>query len=363
MPNMRKKPTGAIPTSRARLAASRPHICRGATPSQFFKAPAKLSYWLNDVDGDCVTAEEAFAKGVDGYWIDDDTVKAWATYHDVLNGADLLSVLQWMVKAGFSQGGTVYDDGTPSSVDWTNSAVLNNAISQGPVKIGVAADQLQSVVGESNGWFGIGFKQTNQEEEDHCVSLCGYGSISWLAQQLEVSVPNDIDGTKPGHALFTWKTIGIIDVPSMLAITWEAWLRSPTSMVVGPTPPSPTPAPTPMPGPTPAPTPSPSPTPPTSVIEAVNTAFAAIEAEFFSYPRIVQELEVVRSMIVDWLTKHGYSDAHGTRGRISAIRGTIGPQVVPIVDAAFAAAEAAYPMYAPLMMFINQMLDKYLNTL
>jgi hypothetical protein len=30
-----------------------------------------------------------------------------------------------------------------------------------------------------SGWFATGFKQDNNE--DHCVSLCGYGTISWLA--------------------------------------------------------------------------------------------------------------------------------------------------------------------------------------
>ena len=35
----------------------------------------------------------------------------------------------------------------------------------------------------------------------------------------------------PAYALFTWDSIGIIDVPSMLAITGEAWLRNPTTVV------------------------------------------------------------------------------------------------------------------------------------
>jgi hypothetical protein len=44
--------------------------------------------------------------------------------------------------------------------------------------------------------------------EDHCVSLCGYGAISWLAQQLGVKVPAGVDGTKPGYAVYTWNSIG-----------------------------------------------------------------------------------------------------------------------------------------------------------
>src|SRR6185312_4263702 len=105
-------------------------------------------------------------------------------------------------------------------------------ISQGPVKIGVAADQLEtawSSNGGANGWFGTGFNK--DDKEDHCVTLCGYGTIAWLAQQLGVFVPQGVDGTQSGYALFTWDSIGIIDEPSMLAITHEAWLRSPTTII------------------------------------------------------------------------------------------------------------------------------------
>ena len=34
--------------------------------------------------------------------------------------------------------------------------------------------------------------------------------------------------------MFTWDSIGIIDVPSMIAITQEAWLRQPTTAIRGP---------------------------------------------------------------------------------------------------------------------------------
>jgi hypothetical protein len=192
--------------------------------------------WLNATYGDCVTAEEAFAKACNNpeIFITDDTVLAWATANNVLNGADLTQVLDLMQNAGFSQDGNIYNDGPFNSVDWTNTTALQNAIAQGPVKIGVAADQLETAVGTSDppvsGWFATGFqKDTN---EDHCVSLCGYGSIAWLAAQLSVSIPDGLDGTQQGLGLFTWDSIGIIDWPSMLAITGEAWLRSPVTVVV-----------------------------------------------------------------------------------------------------------------------------------
>jgi hypothetical protein len=228
------RPRGAFPSPRHRLAGARPHVAVTPHPAQWLWTAVQLSMWLNDVDGDCVTAEEAFAKGCgpSGIFIPDAIVKAWATRNNVLNGADLITVLDLMQTAGFSQDGKVYDDGPPLSVDWTNADILQNAIYQGPVKIGVAADQLENVVPDppTSGWIATGF--TQDQNEDHCVSLCGYGTIGWLASQLGVTVlPGTLDQNAPAYALFTWDTIGIIDVPSLLAITGEAWLRVPTTVV------------------------------------------------------------------------------------------------------------------------------------
>jgi hypothetical protein len=224
---------GARPSPRHRLAAAQPHVISGPTPPQLIYKPEKLSFWLNNQFGDCVTAEEAFAKACHHaeIFISDAEVETWAKANSVLNGANLVDVLDLMVNNGFRQGGHTYDDGPHTAVDWTNPAILQNAIAHGPVKIGVAADQLQAVVPDPphNGWFATGFHQ--DEAEDHCVSLCGYGSFSWLASQLGVHVPHGIAGTTPGYALFTWDSIGIIDNPSMVAITQEAWLRNPVTVI------------------------------------------------------------------------------------------------------------------------------------
>jgi hypothetical protein len=200
--------------------------------------PKPISFWGNYDHGDCVTAEEAFAKSCNNpeIFIPENDVIAWATRHGVLEGAYLTPVMQLMQNDGFAEASYVYDDGPYFSVKWTDAATLQSAISRGPVKIGVAADQILTVwrvaggsaAGGVSGWFATGFHADNNE--DHCVSLCGYGTISWLAQQLQVKVPGGIDGTKQGYAMFTWDSIGIIDVPSMTAITHEAWLRQPSTV-------------------------------------------------------------------------------------------------------------------------------------
>jgi len=233
---------GAIASPRSALAAATPHSAPvGAPASNFIVIPQQISFWGNDEYGDCVTAEEAFAKACctnppptgGEIFIPDEVAITWATNNNVLNGAVISNVLTLMEpNGGFPDGSYNYDDGTPFTVDWTNAGTLQSAISQGPVKIGIAADQLETAWQQTDGqsgWFATGFR--DDSAEDHCVSLCGYGSISWLAQQLGVQVPAGIDGTQAGYALFTWNSIGIIDVPSMIAITEEAWLRQPTTVI------------------------------------------------------------------------------------------------------------------------------------
>lgn len=227
---------GALPTPRHVLARSMPLLMetRALPPPNFLIAPKQLSMWGNDVHGDCVTAEEAFAKACHDkeIFISDSEVISWATSHGVLEGAYLYNVLDLMQTDGFKQAGHIYDDGPHLSVDWTNRTVLTSAISEGPVKIGVAANQLENAwrqTGGKTGWFATGFQP--DANEDHCVSLCGYGTIDYLAQQLNAQLPAGTDGSKPAYALFTWNSIGIIDEPSMIAITHEAWLRTPTTVI------------------------------------------------------------------------------------------------------------------------------------
>jgi hypothetical protein len=225
---------GAIPTPRSALAAAAPYPVRVGAPANFIWKPQKISMWGNDVHGDCVTAEEAFAKACNNpeIFITDGEVIDWATRHGVLEGAVIADVLTWMQNDGFPDGGVMYDDGAHYSVNWTNAGTLRSAIAEGPVKIGIAADQIETAWRTTNGrsgWFATGFHA--DANEDHCTTLCGYGSIAWLAQQLGVAVPAGVDGTQPGYAMFTWNSIGIIDQQSMLNMTHEAWIRNPVTVI------------------------------------------------------------------------------------------------------------------------------------
>ena len=96
---------GAIPSPRSALAAATPHVALVGAPPNFITVPAHISMWGNDVHGDCVTAEEAFAKACNSpeIFIPDSDVIAWATSHGVLEGAVIIQVLQWMQNDGFKR--------------------------------------------------------------------------------------------------------------------------------------------------------------------------------------------------------------------------------------------------------------------
>lgn len=235
---------GAKPTPRHKLCAAAPHRIRGTTPPQTIVVPSFLEMWLNDQDGDCVTAEEAFAKaaysvmmGKPETKITDATVLAFCNKYNVLNGADLAQVMDAMISDGFQQD-QGYKDGPYNSIDYSNEPALQNAISLGPVKIGIDANALPSGAGNANGWFASGGTPGQFNNEDHCVSLCGYGPSSALFQALGVTVPPS-GFPAAGYLLYTWSTIGVVDHPWIMSTVGEAWIRQPTTPGVGPIPPPP----------------------------------------------------------------------------------------------------------------------------
>src|SRR5271169_2578159 len=124
---------GAIPTPRSVLASSRSFAAVVGAPPNYIVIPQKISMWGNDVHGDCVTAEEAFAKACNNpeVFISDTEVIAWATKHGVLEGANLPEVMTWMQNDGFPNGPFIYDDGSHNSVNWQDAGILQSAIAQG----------------------------------------------------------------------------------------------------------------------------------------------------------------------------------------------------------------------------------------
>ena len=239
---------GAIPTSRSMLAFASPFRPTATPPASGFIFPKTMSMWLNDQDGDCVTAEEAFSKACGGILIADSTVQTWATNNGVLNGADLDQVIQMMQEAGFSQDGNIYGDGQGLAVNYADAATMQAAIYQagmmgGCVKMGVAADALPSGAGNTNGWFLTGVSPDSNE--DHCMGVCGYGTAQQFcdamnaAYGLSLTVPTGIDPNMQGYAVFTWSTIGWVDVQSWVNMSGEAWIRNPSTVVTGTGTPSP----------------------------------------------------------------------------------------------------------------------------
>lgn len=241
-------PRGAIPSHRYKLAGAMPHVPdpQISVPSSFLMWPVQMSSWNNYVYGDCVSAEEAFAKAAAAprTFIPEATVVSWATAHGYLNGAYLTDVMTTMQTNGFPHNKKKYDDGRYNSVNWVNAAVLQSAIySHGPVKIGVAAEYFQSpapgqhgtVSPGMSGWAIYNYPPTSSSQEDHCVSLCGYGTLAQLVglfkkHKVTVHAPK---GMPRGlcYAMFTWNSIGIIDPQSMLHMTHEAWIRNPVTII------------------------------------------------------------------------------------------------------------------------------------
>lgn len=270
-----KHKTGAKPTPKQFLDVMPKRNAKNhaAPPAAYLVLPTTLSYWLNDEDGDCVTAEEAFNKACDGILIADSTVQTWASQYGFLNGADLPTVMQQMASSGFKQNGNTYNDGPFVTVDLTQWSEVASAASAGRIKIGVASSQEQNVVGQTNGWFALDFQP--DPNEDHCNAICGQGSLQQLSTWLNVTPPVGKDPNMQCVAVFTWKTVGIMSFTSMNNISQEGYLRTTSTITIGTgtptpdkvtvfsgqTPPSPGPTPVPTPIPTPTPTPAPTPTP------------------------------------------------------------------------------------------------------
>jgi hypothetical protein len=216
-----------------RAAALEPTITpqAAAPPAASFIAGSQQPFYWGNADADRIAAAEAFAKACQNpeLFIAAATVLDWRSANGWLNGASITEALDLMLTKTTLETEPRCHAGAQQHVDWTDTAKLRQAIRQAPVKIGIDADQFENLwfahhpklFGPGDDWPLNGFIRSAAANRP--VSLCGFGSIAWLASQLGVCLPGGVDGSQPGYALFTWSTVGIIDAPSLRNITRAAY--------------------------------------------------------------------------------------------------------------------------------------------
>lgn len=346
--------TGFIPSPPHKLLAAMPFMALRAAPPQFALVPKQLSFWGNQNYGCCVTSEEAFAKACYNpeVFIPEEVAVAWANAHGVLNGADPASVLDMMTRDGFVNGGQTYEDGGKLGVNYADEAALQSALSaNGPVKIGIDHTALPANAGPPNGWWSTG--SVKKSNPDHCISIAGYGPTDYLYQALGMTPPSGLPSV--GYLAFTWSSIGFVTHDWIMSTTVEAWVRNPTTIIVG-NQPSPTP-------PTPIPPPAPSQYPTQQQWDTVmnlliNNAPNAIARYWLSYVKAFG----------DWVYNRGgfhSSPIYRTVSSGFVLNWTfhVPPEVVPIIDAAFDAAAVQFPDQAVLIKLVKAAIDAYLPKL
>ncbi len=238
---------GAFKTPRHKLLGLAPYRVTSAPPPQFGIVPIQLDVWGNRTYGDCVTAEEAFAKawwstfcGLPELFVPASEVIRFANQWGYLNGATLTEVMDTMQgQDGFRVGGKTYNDGAYYGVDYSNEFILQSALDPGdgnggPIKIAIDADALPGGAGNQNGWFSTSGRQYNNI--DHCVAIAGYGRADYLYDLLRVGLPSGLSPSTPGYLLFTWGTIGFVTHDWIMGTCVEAYVRNPTTPGQSPTP-------------------------------------------------------------------------------------------------------------------------------
>ncbi len=254
---------GLIPTPPEKVAqVSRFRASRAAIPKAVAFNP-KLQMWGNDQYGDCVSAQEAFAKACCGVQISDQALISWADKHDLLNGAMLPDVMELFAQDPIMVDGHRYGDGPYQSVDYTDESAVCAALAQykAPLNIAIDHSALPSGAGNQMGWYRLNVSG-HYRSYDHCVGISGYGPASFMFPLYGAQVPAGVSPDKIVFGLFTWKTIGLIDISWLQAACSEMYVRNPTTTMDG----VPGPAPIVVPGPDPIPPiPPVPPVPPTPI--------------------------------------------------------------------------------------------------
>lgn len=211
---------------------------KGASPSSFFMIPDKRSIYMNGTYGVCVTSEAAYDIAAvsyyctgDAYMISDDTLMAFAKKYNVVNGADLVEVMQAMEQDGFHQGSDTLTEGKYAAVDYTNLSAIQNAISNGGgnnpncLKVAISSSDLPQDAGNKDGWHAFGHSRGGST--DHCIAYSGYGTAKECFAALKQDVPSGVDPSKPDCVIaYTWATEGVVDMPWIVGTTVEAYIRA-----------------------------------------------------------------------------------------------------------------------------------------
>jgi len=261
-----------------RLRATRKWHTTQPFPPQWSIVSPKNSLFLNDQFGDCVLAGEAVNINANAFYrtgqpliIADEEIKRWAVAHDVLNGADLLEVIN-LLSPSLRDGlngpplptAAMFCDGIGSPVNVQDRANICSACyaCKGSLKMGVAADDLELVnAGQRNGWY---LPVSHSTNIDHDVELLGYGPASYCFRVLATPLPAGCDPSTFCYLVNTWGTVGVVAGDVVESSGWcdEIDVRNPTSIVMLPVP-APTPVPPSPPVPPVPPVPPSPPTPPT----------------------------------------------------------------------------------------------------
>ena len=213
-------------------------------PKSFFLFCKKLSYWLNNRDGDCVTAEAMYcidaamtAAGKGGFVADDAAVNTFGRHYGLMNGADLNQVTDIFAKDGFTDQGNTFKFGEGSTVNYKDLPELNAAIfeAQSSVQIAIAANQLEAAAGQGTINFLYGSRP--DKRTDHCTGLGCYGEAQELLDALNsfyagmdpkyqaVSLPSGLKPTTDCQVMFSWDKYFICENGSVVDICDEANIR------------------------------------------------------------------------------------------------------------------------------------------
>jgi hypothetical protein len=238
--NRRRRHGLAQPLSQHKRDKMAKHVTKAA-PAEIWATGVPVSFFLNDVDGDCCTAEEcANIAEQFGEDIDDAEVKKWARRNGFLNGAVPEEVIEALQEANadplIGPSGTKYYDGAPENVDWTDPKAMSSAINSGAatgkkpyaaVKMTVAAAQLNATY-DAGSQFAIGYQP--DDDFDHCTGICGCGTAGGYAAAFSVTLPAGLDPATPGYQMFSWDGFRFIDQPSLNNICCGATVRAPSSV-------------------------------------------------------------------------------------------------------------------------------------